>query len=52
MSRVEDVDVVLTTYHTLAAGATSKSQGLSEIEWFRIVLDEGQHHYNDLVNFR
>ena len=37
---VADSDVVLTTYHTLAAERKSKRSPLNSIEWFRVVLDE------------
>jgi SWI/SNF-related matrix-associated actin-dependent regulator of chromatin subfamily A3 len=41
VSRVYDVDIVLTTYHTLAADSGPNNKALSEIEWYRVVLDEG-----------
>lgn len=37
-------DIVLTTYHTLAADYTSKKNSESPLHnmgWFRVVLDEG-----------
>jgi SNF2 family DNA or RNA helicase len=36
-----DFDIVLTTYSTLAARMSTESP-LYQIEWFRIVLDEGK----------
>jgi SWI/SNF-related matrix-associated actin-dependent regulator of chromatin subfamily A3 len=39
---LEDVDIVLTTYHTLVADFGEKSSPLHGIEWFRVVLDEGK----------
>ena len=39
---IEDSDIVITTYHTLAADFTAKVSPLNEISWFRIVLDEGR----------
>ncbi|KAI1629297.1 SNF2 family N-terminal domain-containing protein [Exophiala viscosa] len=35
-----DTDIILTTYHTLAAERKSKKHPLRSIKWFRIVLDE------------
>ena len=37
-----DWDLVLTTYHTVAAEAIQSPAPLNSITWFRIVLDEGQ----------
>jgi SWI/SNF-related matrix-associated actin-dependent regulator of chromatin subfamily A3 len=42
MINIEDSDIVLTTYHTLAADFTAKKSPLHEIGWFRVVLDEGR----------
>ena len=44
VSIITNADIVLTTYHTLAADLAKKSNDsspLHNIEWFRIVLDEG-----------
>lgn len=35
-----DSDIVLTTYHTLAADFAAKKSPIHNITWFRIVLDE------------
>ncbi|KAF2747758.1 hypothetical protein M011DRAFT_401703 [Sporormia fimetaria CBS 119925] len=35
-----DYDLVITTYHIVAADARDPSKPLSKIQWFRIVLDE------------
>ena len=40
MKNIIDADLVLTTYHTLAAERKSKKPLMNEINWFRIVLDE------------
>lgn len=37
---VANTDIVLTTYHTLAAEQKSKRSPLKAISWFRVVLDE------------
>ena len=34
-------DIVLSTYHTIAAEALDSKSPLYQIKWFRIVLDEG-----------
>ena len=39
---IEDSDIVITTYHILAADFAAKSSPLNEIAWFRVVLDEGR----------
>jgi len=41
VSSIEEVDIVLTTYHTLVADFGEKPSHLHEIDWFRVVLDEG-----------
>jgi SNF2 family DNA or RNA helicase len=38
----EDSDIVLTTYHTLAADFAAPTSPVHEIAWFRVVLDEGR----------
>lgn len=43
VASLRDTDVVITTYHTLAADFASKRNNpLAEIHWYRIVLDEGE----------
>jgi SWI/SNF-related matrix-associated actin-dependent regulator of chromatin subfamily A3 len=37
-----DADIILTTYHTLAADFAAKRSPIHEIAWYRIVLDEGR----------
>ena len=37
-----DSDIVLSTYHTIAAESTDITSPLCKINWFRIVLDEGR----------
>lgn len=34
-------DIVLTTYHTVAAEGFKNNSALFRIKWFRVVLDEG-----------
>lgn len=45
LATLVDSDIVITTYNTLAkewsTPAHSKSSLLHSIEWFRVVLDEG-----------
>ena len=36
-----DSDIVLSTYHTVAAEATDSKRALFRINWFRFILDEG-----------
>jgi SWI/SNF-related matrix-associated actin-dependent regulator of chromatin subfamily A3 len=38
---IEEVDIVLTTYHTLVVDFDDKSNPIHTVEWFRVVLDEG-----------
>jgi SWI/SNF-related matrix-associated actin-dependent regulator of chromatin subfamily A3 len=40
-SMIEEADIVLTTYHTLVADFGEKSSPLHEVNFFRVVLDEG-----------
>lgn len=47
MSDIEHCDIVITTYNTLAREHGIKNNGgtqspLHEIEWYRVVLDEGK----------
>jgi len=42
LSGMEKVDIILTTYHTLAADFAEKPSPLHGINWFRVVLDEGE----------
>jgi SWI/SNF-related matrix-associated actin-dependent regulator of chromatin subfamily A3 len=39
-----DADIILTTYHTLAADFAAKKGPIHEIAWYRIVLDEGRQN--------
>jgi len=46
-SAIEEADIVITTYHTLVADFKEigdKSSPLHEVEWFRVVLDEGKQN--------
>jgi SWI/SNF-related matrix-associated actin-dependent regulator of chromatin subfamily A3 len=36
-----DADIVITTYHTLAAEIANSNNLVNDIEWYRLVLDEG-----------
>lgn len=36
-----DADIVITTYHTLASETSSSKNLINDIEWYRLVLDEG-----------
>lgn len=42
-AKLTDSDIVLTTYHTLAADVVSNKQALHQIDWYRLVLDEGMN---------
>jgi SWI/SNF-related matrix-associated actin-dependent regulator of chromatin subfamily A3 len=35
-------DVVLTTYGTLATGSSRSKSVLQQVDWYRIILDEGK----------
>ena len=37
-----DREIVLTTYHTIAASMNRSNSIIFHIEWFRVVLDEGR----------
>lgn len=41
-AKLADTDIILTTYHTLAADVASKKNTLHQIRWYRVVLDEGE----------
>ncbi len=41
ISEIGNVDIVLTTYHTLVAD--EKRSPLYDVVWYRVVLDEGQY---------
>lgn len=41
-AKLADSEIILTTYHTLAAGVASNKNTLQQIRWYRIVLDEGE----------
>jgi SWI/SNF-related matrix-associated actin-dependent regulator of chromatin subfamily A3 len=36
-----NADIIITTYHTLAAECASSRNLINDIEWYRLVLDEG-----------
>jgi SWI/SNF-related matrix-associated actin-dependent regulator of chromatin subfamily A3 len=36
-----DADIVITTYHTLATENSNSTHLINDIEWYRLVLDEG-----------
>jgi len=38
-------DIVLTTYATVAAAFSRDRSIIHEIEWYRILLDEGMYHH-------
>lgn len=42
LTELEQSDVVLTTYNTLATEATARKSQLHKINWYRVVLDEGK----------
>jgi SNF2 family DNA or RNA helicase len=41
-SDLEDFDVVLTTYSTLSSALKSQESILHQVDWYRVVLDEGR----------
>lgn len=38
-----DADIVITTYHTLASEVANSTHLINDIEWYRLVLDEGMY---------
>lgn len=46
-----DWDIVLSTYHTVAAEAFEAESLMDRISWFRIVLDEGKKNEVEIWNF-
>ena len=40
-AKLEDADIVVTTYHTLVAEFKTNLSSLHNLMWFRVVLDEG-----------
>jgi hypothetical protein len=38
---LDAADIVITTYHTLASDFTGTKSVLQNLEWYRLVLDEG-----------
>lgn len=44
-----DRDIVLTTYHTIAASANRSNNIIFHIEWFRVVLDEGRSYSHEVL---
>lgn len=46
LRKIEDSDIVLTTYNTLAAEFSDKRSRLHKIGWWRVVLDEGEQPNN------
>lgn len=41
VSAIGNVNIVLTTYHTLVADHNEKKSPLYDVVWYRVVLDEG-----------
>lgn len=41
MTRICNADIIITTYHTLAFEFSNPNPLINEIEWYRVVLDEG-----------
>lgn len=42
LAKLCEADIVITTYHTLAADAAKSKNLMNDIEWYRLVLDEGK----------
>lgn len=43
MESLRNADLVITTYHTLASDYSNAKGLLNQVEWYRLVLDEGQY---------
>jgi SWI/SNF-related matrix-associated actin-dependent regulator of chromatin subfamily A3 len=43
IAKLADSDIVLTTYHTIAADVAFNKNTLHQIGWYRLVLDEGRN---------
>jgi SWI/SNF-related matrix-associated actin-dependent regulator of chromatin subfamily A3 len=41
-TKLYGADIVITTYHTLAAEVSNSNHLINDIEWYRLVLDEGK----------
>ncbi|KAF1361981.1 hypothetical protein EJ07DRAFT_109297 [Lizonia empirigonia] len=41
VDKLRDTDIVITTYHTLASDYSNAKGLLNQVEWYRLVLDEG-----------
>jgi len=42
LERLMEADIVITTYHTLASDFARTKHELRNIEWYRLVIDEGE----------
>lgn len=40
LEELQETDIVITTYHTLASDVSNARRSLERIEWYRLVLDE------------
>lgn len=50
MAKLCDADLVITTYHTLASDFANRRDPLNDIEWYRLVLDEGENDFSHAGN--
>lgn len=48
-AKLSEFDIILTTYHTLAAEVTRNERCLQRIDWYRVVLDEGRYHSFEIL---
>ncbi|KAJ4353073.1 hypothetical protein N0V95_003668 [Ascochyta clinopodiicola] len=49
LDKLRDADLVITSYHTISKDYTNAKGLLNEVEWYRLVLDEGRSSTSDTL---